>query len=228
MPSSKTDVDAEPPEAGPAAIRLAADALKGRRWDAALGHLDAAGEQSDPGLHTRSLAFRAQALEGLGRLGEAERAAAKAVQSAKQEPGQPGLVAVRGLHAAILAQVGAREVARKAVEADRALLEQADTALAKEPNASAVLVRRANALADAGRVDEARASATLAWDLAREPREQVLAALTISRCGSAETWIQRAHVVADRADDHNLLTAVAKAAKMAGVVLDVLPGPATR
>lgn len=223
MRSSNPDAKPEPLEAGPDAIRLAANALKGRRWDAALDHLDAAGEQQDPGLKTRAHAFRAQALEGLGRLDEAERAAALAVQSAKREPGQPGLVAVRGLHAAILAQVGAREVAKKALEADRALLDQADAALATEPNASAVLVRRANALADAGRPDEARASATLAWELAREPREHVLAALTISRCGSAEAWIKKAHEVADRSDDQNLLTAVAKAAKMAGVALDVLP-----
>ena len=73
------------------------------------------------------------------------------------------------------------------------------------------------------RVKPSLASATLAWELAREPREHVLAALTISRCGPAEAWIKKAHEVADRADDQNLLTAVAKAARMAGVVLDVLP-----
>ena len=174
---------------------------------------------------TRRAAFRAQALEALGRLEEAQQAAAEAVRWARKEPGQPGLQAVRALQAGVLAQVGARLAAEKARKDDLALLERHDQVLADQPDGTALLIRKANAQVDVGRLDLAAASASIVWNAPGvSPRDRVLAALTLARCAQPEHWILLAHREADRADDQNLLTAVAKAARASGVILPLLPG----
>lgn len=220
----------------------AAGALKARDWQGALDQLDPLSSQpggepgsdlSAPGDLARLHAFRAQALEGLGQAGPAERAAAEAVRWAKKEPGRPGVATIQALHARVLSALAAAEVARRAREADAALTVQTDDHLAAQAEGPALLVRKANVLIDLGRLEEARVTAVRAWQAAdNAPRDQVLAALTLARCPgrlagepttlTAGDWVSRAHVIADRADDQNLMTAVAKAARAAGVTLGLI------
>ncbi len=212
-------------------LAAAAAALKRRSWREALDQLgDEAGVLAgdDAGVRARFHAYRAQALEGLGRLTEAERDAAEATRWAKREQGQPGVGPIRALHAAILARIGADEVARRAREADRPLADVPDASLANGEDGAGALVRKANVLIDLERPEEARASAHAAWTHPiAQARDRVLALLTLARCPGDEGaahWILAGHVVADRADDQNLMTAVAKAASAAGVRLPLLSG----
>ncbi|MSP56540.1 MAG: hypothetical protein EXR69_13210 [Myxococcales bacterium] len=194
-------------------------------------------ELSAPGELARLHAFRAQALDGLDRPVAAERAAAEAVRWAKKEPGRPGVVVIQALHARLLTAIAAAEATRRAREADAALAGRTDDHLAAEPESPALLVRKANVLIDLGRLEEARVTAFRAWRLPdNTPRDQVLAALTLARCpderagevdaspggSTAADWVTRAHVIADRAEDQNLMTAVAKAARAAGVRLGLI------
>lgn len=206
-----------------AALGTAGRALREQRWTTALQILADVPDSADPATMTRRAAYRAQALESLGRLHDAERSAAEAVRWAKREPGTPGLAVLRGLHAAILGRVAAALSAERAHQEDVALAERSDATLLSEPEANANLIRKANALVDLGRVPAAIETATLVWQrIDASPRERVLAALTLARCGPPEPWVLSAHRVADASDDQNLLTAVAKAAKSSGVILPLL------
>jgi hypothetical protein len=70
----------------------------------------------------------------------------------------------------------------------------------------------------AGRTDEAAALATAAHARASGPREAVLALLALAEVpGRARYALVSAHEVADACGDPNLVTAVARAAKAAGV-----------
>ncbi len=193
-------------------------ALKAGAFEAALTHLDA--PFTDPGLEARRWAFRAQAYSGLGRVNEAERAAAEAVRWAKREPGGPGVEAIRGLHARILASVAAAQIADKEAKADEALLQRATADVRAE--GLDVLLRRANILAKHCRFAEAEADARTVWQESEGPRDRVLAALTLARLDPSGDWIALAHQVADASEDQNLMTAVAHAARIAGVTLQVI------
>lgn len=207
-----------------AALAATWEHLRARRWDAALDALPTVEDPARPGAMTRIHAFRAQALYELGRMADADRSVTIALRWARAEPGQPGLASVRGLQARILASLATQQVAERERRADAALVERADDALAAEPDGWALRVRKAHVLADLGRADDAARTAEPVWSQAQAPlRERILAALILARCtGDAARWIHAAHAEADAADDTNLLTAVAHAARSAGVTLRLL------
>lgn len=213
-------------------LRTAYAALRGGRHAAALALLDGLSFPDRPAAAARVASFRAQALDGLGRLPEAERAAAASVRLARAAGDDDGVATTRALHARLLASLAATESATRARAADVPLADTPDDLLLASaaegtPGTSpraAILIRKANALADAQRTDEALRTARRAEEEARlagDPRETVFALLCQLRVAPADATplLHRAHAVADAADDMNLITAVARAARAAGVVL---------
>lgn len=207
------------------ALVTAYAALRRRGWAEALaaleGHAPPAGR---PAVGARLLAFRAQALDGLERLEEAERAAAEAVRLARRAGDDDGVQAVRALHARVLASLAARRHADAERARDLPLADTSDDVLlADAPDddtRAARLVRKANVLADAGRAAEAAETARRALALSgASPREQVMARLLLARVEDAAPHLHAAHALADTADDPNLITAVAHAARAAAVPL---------
>ena len=92
-----------------------------------------------------------------------------------------------------------------------------------------VLIRKANADADAGRPEDALPIAQQALSEAQveqDPRLEVLARLTIARVSPelAEVEVLAAYQCADRSGETGLITAVAKAASLHGVELPTAPG----
>lgn len=223
----------DPPGDNPdATLRTAYASLRRGAHADALSLLTGLTFPDRPAAAARVASFRAQALDGLGRLPEAERAAAEAVRLAKKVGDVDGWNATRTLHARLLASLAATETAARARAADRPLVDIPDeTLLAEAPAPSpgispraAVLIRKANALADAERDAEALTTVLRAEAEARaagDTRESVFAILCQVRVArsDAEALIRRAHAVADAADDPNLITAVAHAARAAGVRL---------
>ncbi len=208
------------------AALLAFDALKRGDWAAALAAAERVTAPDRPALEARAAAYRAQALRELGRVEEAERAAAGAVQLAKRAGDTSGVSQLRALHASILQGLAATRAAEQERAHDARLADVPDDVLLGELSGAeraAALVRKAGALADAGRADEAIATATNAREEARRagaPREEVLALLCMARVApDPAPPIHAAHAVADAADDMNLVTAVARAARAAGVPL---------
>jgi hypothetical protein len=201
------------------------DALRRKAWDDVVALSAGIVAPDRPGLEARGAAYRAQALRALGRLDEAERAAAAAVQLARRAGDVAGVNELRTLHASILSSVGALRAAAQERARDATLVDTDEPTLLGTragPERAAILVRRANAFADAGRRDEALACAERAHTEAvatGTPRERVLALLSAARVDAPERWIHAAHVVADDSDDQNLVTAVANAARAAGVHL---------
>jgi len=161
-----------------------------------------------PGWRARAQAYRAQALQGMGKIDEAERAAEEAMREAGREGDVPN--DLRELHARIAASrtstvQRARDVSLR--EASISGAEDADW-----------LVRKAMAHLDRGELDACRHAAGLALAAATEPRDRVLALICSARTGDAPSLLQ-AHRIADERGDHGLITAVARAAKALGVVL---------
>ncbi len=201
-------------------------ALRRRDWAGAVAAAEDVRAPDRPALEARGAAYRAQALRELGRLDEAERAAAAAVQLAKRAGDVDGVAQLRGLHASILAGVAATRAAAQERARDATLADQPDDALIAGltgAERAAALVRKAGALADAGRAEECLAVTTRAVAEARAagtPREEVLALLCAARVAvDPAVPIGAAHMVADMASDMNLVTAVARAARAAGVAL---------
>lgn len=217
-----------PPGSADERIHAAYTALREGRFQDALDALDALALADRPGAQGRVHAFRAQALEGLGRVEEAERQAADAVRFARKAGEDEGVAAVRALHQRLLQGLAAKKAAAAESAADAPLADTPDEVLlARTEDAAAraaLLVRKANALVDAGRRDEAVSVIHLAVSWARrasDPREEVFARLCEVRAtpGEAARILAEAHAVADTADDFNLITAVARAARAAGVRL---------
>lgn len=206
-------------------------ALKARDWQAVLDALEGWTPPDEP-TGARVAAWTAQALEGLGRLEEAERQAALATRLAKKAGEAAGVEASRGLHQRILGALAAAKALAQERAADAALAGHADEALVAraedDAGAAALLLRKGNTLADRGAHAAAAASARTGLaraERAGAPRERVLLLLLLARVepASAAAHVHAAHEVADAAGDWNLVTAVAKAAKAAGVKL-VAPG----
>jgi hypothetical protein len=186
-----------------------------------------------PEIRARSEAWRAQALRGLGRVEEADRVIVLAIRLAKQAGDVDGVRELRGLQAGIVASL----VHHRTAEAERArdadLIGQHDDALLagtddNEERAQRLL-RRGQAELDGGDAPAALRSFAAASGCAERagvPRPQVLALLARARaCASqgndaaVEASIHAAHALADASDDMNLVTAVAHAARAAGVRL---------
>ncbi|MDP2316122.1 MAG: hypothetical protein Q8P41_24710 [Pseudomonadota bacterium] len=211
-------------------------ALRRRDWPAAIAAAEALRAPDRPALEARGAAYRAQALRELGRIDEAERAAASAVQLAKKAGDVDGVAQLRALHASILAGLAATRAAAQERARDATLADMPDDALiegVEGAERAAALVRKAGALADAvvaghtTRRDECLAVTTRAIAEARvagSAREEVLALLCAARVApDPAVPIHAAHAVADATSDQNLVTAVARAARAAGVALP-LPG----
>lgn len=203
------------------AVRFAYQALQRGDAAAALAALPGPG-----GGGARAEAYRAQALRTLGRLDEADSAAAAAIALARQAGDVEGVAQLRELRASIVASLAAERVAAAERARDAGLATTPVATLlagaADGPERARRLLRRAGALADAGNLAEATRTARIARDEAEDdPRESVLALLSMARTdrAGAERWIRDAHAVADASDDMNLVTAVAHAARAAGVVL---------
>lgn len=210
-----------------AALLAAYGALRAGDAAGALAALDGV-KPTTPANQARVAAWRAQALRTLGRVDDAERAVAEAVRLAKAAGDVDGVKQLRELQASILASLAATRTAESERAKDAALADTAMLALlsgaADGAERAARLVRKAGALLDGGRRDEARRVACIAVDEARAadaPRERVLALLALARIDPdhAAARILDAHAVADAANDENLVTAVAHAARAAGVRL---------
>lgn len=196
--------------------RLAAAFAALTRGDAqeALQFLDGWTHET-PTLSARASAYRAQALRDLGRMEEADRELTAAIRLAKQAGDTAGVATLRTLRAPISASLAALAAAEQQRKKDLGLLRTPDDGLDADE-----LIRKANAMTDAGQ--NAAETVSLARTRATEPRHVVLAYLAEARGDSANaaSLIRAAHIVADNADDHNLVTAVAHAARAAGVRLD--------
>jgi hypothetical protein len=158
-----------------------------------------------PGLLARLLAWEAQAAAALGEGPRARQALRKAKGLAQAEGDAEGEAAITALQA----QLMQRLMAAKPPPADTT------TAL----GAALAAFDRGDAEAGLRHAHAAYAQATADND----PREQVLALLAIARSPPhAIDAIATAAGIADASDDFNLVTAVSKAAKMAGLALPTL------
>lgn len=201
-------------------LRGAYAALRDNRPEAALAALDALlapAEQADalpPRDRARAHAWRAQAMRALGRAEEGAREVIAAIRLAKAEGDTDGVLALRALHAELSASVASLRTAEAGRAADRALLGADEAAMDAE-----TLLRKSGACADAGEAAEAERTARLALSRAATPREQVLTRLALARLTRDPALVLASHTIADAADDQNLLTAVAHAARALAVQL---------
>jgi hypothetical protein len=185
-----------------------------------------------PAQRGRVEAWRAQALRALGRVEEADRAVVEAIRAAKAAGDVEGVRQLRELQASVVASLAAKRHADSARAADLALLDRTDAELlaaAEGPEARAdLLIRRASARMDAGRLEEAGVDIQRAGEealAAGAPRPRVLALLAQARLARARAEdpavaVREAHAIADASDDMNLITAVAHAARSVGVKLE--------
>lgn len=155
-------------------------------------------------------AYRGQAYRDLGLFDEADRELMHAIHLAKQAGDTSGVSELRALRAPITGALAARAAA----DTEREQLLAADeSAMDGE-----TLLRLADALAGDPRAAEV---ARRARALAVDPRGTVLALLAEARADPerAAERVREAHQTADEADDHNLIAAVARTAKLLGVEL---------
>ncbi len=193
------------------ALREVVALLQAHDAAGALAALDALRDLTpDEAAHAH--AWRAQALRAVGRVEEAAREVSHALRHAKGVADSDGVTALRALHTEIYASIANLRLA----EAGR----QADAALALTPDAeldAEGLLRKAIALLDAADPEAAERVTRLALARALAPREVVLTHLALARLTLDPALVHAAHRAADAADDHNLLTAVAQAARALGI-----------
>jgi hypothetical protein len=169
-------------------------------------------DDPDPRAVGRAHAWRAQALRELGRVEEAEREIFAAIRVAKSIGDTEGVASLRPLQQSILASAAAIATAQRQRAEDRARLDRPLEALGDEDR-----LRKAALLVDDGQIEAART--TLAHVEGTDARTRVLVLLTAARFDDPEGKIRAAHEIADAADDQNLITAVAQAARAAAVSL---------
>lgn len=171
------------------------------------------GAEPAPADLPRVWAWRAQAYERLGRLPEADRALLEAIRGARALGEVEAVRQLRAIQARVVAGLAAAEELRRRQQEDRALLDRDEAALDEDER-----LRKATVLLDDGEVEAARR--VLDAVKGEEPRTRVLRLLALARCGDPAEAIRAAHRVADDAGDPNLVTAVAHAARAAGVRLE--------
>ena len=162
----------------------------------------------------RLLAWRAQALRALGRPREGLPLLIQAIRITKMANDTQSTDTLRALHADVARSVAAVDAAEQARLADAPLL-----TTPAAPLDSDTLLRKAQAHLDAADAPGAHDTAQLALLRASSPRERVLAHLALARVTRAAEHVYAAHTVADDANDQNLVTAVAQAARALGVKL---------
>lgn len=218
-------------------LSLAAGVAALRSGDAAaaVDHLSRVATAPDwaenPGLtdiYARACSLLAQACLQAGELERADQWSRQALRLLRTLGDTEGQAEVRALQEEVRAALtgprsadphGARAALLGAADTERLLSGAAD------PQARAeLLLQKANAEIDAGRAEQGVALAERALS---EPgtesaaRVRVLAWLTVARGAPerSEEAILAAHRVADLADDFNLVAAVSRAARLAGVAL---------
>lgn len=153
-----------------------------------------------PALRARLHGWRAQALLQLRRPEDASSAALQGIRAARAAGDADGLTALRDLQSQALAQAGALK--------------------APPPDVTTPVGLAVSAL-DAGKLKsgELLALGALRQALdAKDNRESVLALLALARLPHrTEAALMQAHAIADSSGDMNLVTAVARAAKAAGI-----------
>ena len=155
-----------------------------------------------PRLAARLWAWKAQALMNLHRPKEAQTAIVRGLSLAKRHEEKAGLDALRALHQQVLARL----------------------ALDSQPHSDPISPLQAALLAyDRGDIESGTSLALKAFNDARteqNPRDQVLALLALARTPEqTQDAILQAHEIAQDSEDLNLVTAVAKAATAAKIVL---------
>ena len=165
----------------------------------------------DPADQARAHAWRAQALRALGRAEEGAREVIAALRIAKARGDADGVAALRALPTDIARSVARLRTAEEGQRRDQALLDIDDAALDTDGR-----LRRAFALLAAGRKREASTLVRRVAIEATELRDQVLSRLALARVDDDDAALHEAHALADEADDHNLLTAVAQTARQLG------------
>ena len=178
-------------------------------------------------LAARALGLRAQALSQLGRLEEAVEDVDDAIRLARALGDKEGIKQLRGLSGQLRASLAAA-AQRKATST--ATAETPLSALLSDDmpplERAMVLVRKADAELDVGRIAAGRFLAARALEVARaEPestREQVYAWLALARAEPerASQHLHDARDLADRTNNQAMITAVAHAARAAGVVFE--------
>lgn len=175
-----------------------------------------------------------QALLEAGHPAEAEHFCRDAIRLLRSLRDRQGLDEVRGLQDRIVAALAqdAEQIARRAEQERIAATPLAELLPGAEDDAARadILVKKAHALGDVGKPEEAAALAREALVLARgldDVRIEVLAHLALGRADPehATEHHHAAYHRAERADEFNLVSTVAAAAKSAGVTLPVELGP---
>lgn len=186
------------------------------------------GTELPPPVRARVMGLRAQALLMLARPQEARDQVREALKLTRSLGDARGLEQLRGLNGQIygaLAHEAEQSRLRNEERAEMALTDE--ELLAKAPDEAGramVFVRRASFLADEGADEESLAAAKEGLRRAQEhggPREKVLALLAIARIerAQARSLLQRAHAVADEAEEAQLIAAIARAARSEGIEL---------
>lgn len=180
------------------------EALQRSDFDAALERAEIGLSLSldRPRLQARLYAWKGQALLGLKRHKDAQKAIVSGLSLARRAGDTKGAEALRALHRDVVAML---------------------VALSPPVQPHESPLTRALAAFDAGAVDEAVALVEVAIREAEESgeaRDRVLALLALARApGREETAILTAHAIAQESDDFNLVSAVARAARAADIDL---------
>ena len=157
-------------------------------------------------------AWRGQALRALGRPAEGARAVIDAIRAARAVGDAEAVETLRALHAELAASAAAAQAAESGRRADAWLVSAADDSFDAD-----TLIRKAGALHDAQQFAAAAACLDLAAERSTSPREAVLVRLARARLTRDPAEVYAAHALAEAADDQNLITAVAHAARALGV-----------
>lgn len=185
------------------------------------------GDSLSPALRARALGLSAQALLLLGRADEAAPVARKALSAARALDDVKGVEQIRALYTQIYARMAedarARQLAEEESRAVSAPLEELLAAAQSPEERVMAMVRKVNALAEAGTPDPAlgQRAVDASLTLHGAPREQVLALLALARSSSQKSELyERALAIADEADETALAGAVARAARADGIAFE--------
>jgi tetratricopeptide (TPR) repeat protein len=152
-----------------------------------------------PLLRARLLAWQGQAFLGLHQLEPAQQSVLRGLSLARKAQDTHGVEALRRLHREIIARLAARH---------------------PPPDIADSWISKSCIAFDEGLDTRGVEFARKALDEADTPRDQVLALLALARSPEQATdAVFQAHKIAQSSEDFNLISAVAKAARAAKIVL---------
>jgi hypothetical protein len=202
--------------------------MRARSWALARTHIThALATLADPALLARLHGWHAQALCELGEFQLARNSVRQALLSARDLGESKSLVPLKDLHGRITSGLIAQATADShRAEAQALAAQPLDALLAAAPDPTAragVYLARADAMVDAGRPHEVPGLVRSGLRAApvSATREQVLLRLAHLRIRppGARDILAQALAIADEADSHNLIAAVAQAARALGLEL---------